>query len=198
MPAGVRHNVPVLRESLDRLARELPGELPKLGAPILTRIGARAIGTYMVDRKTAEPGERAGDVLGIRTGRLARSLTGAAKSGVRESENEVELQGFVLHIRKGSKVPYAYIHEFGGEILQRVSEAQRGFFWHLFMETGQEMYRAMALSRELRIRIQARPYLGPALTDEETWIADYAERRIGAFMRSILQGVAEASAGGDS
>lgn len=58
-----------------------------------------------------------------------------------------------------SEVPYAAIHQFGGEIFQVVTNKQRGFFWFMYSETGDEMWKGMALSKSLLIEMPARPYM---------------------------------------
>lgn len=63
-------------------------------------------------------------------------------------------------------VPYGAAHEFG--VTVTITEKQRGFFWYMFSQTGNEMWRALALSTTYTI--PARPYLRPAI-DEKSKIA---------------------------
>ena len=61
--------------------------------------------------------------------------------------------------------PYAAIHQFGGTLKPtiQISIKIRKFFWARFYETGQENWKALALTKknELKpvIRIPARPYI---------------------------------------
>jgi len=59
----------------------------------------------------------------------------------------------------GEQLPYAAIHQHGGIIHQDVTEKQRKFFWARWYDTGDEMWKRMALSNELNIIIPRRPYM---------------------------------------
>jgi len=63
-------------------------------------------------------------------------------------------------------VPYGAAHEFG--VTVTITEKQRDFFWYTFSQTGDEMWKALALSTTYTI--PARPYLRPAI-DEKSKIA---------------------------
>jgi phage gpG-like protein len=61
--------------------------------------------------------------------------------------------------------PYAAIHQFGGTIRPTIpiTSKMRKFFWARYYETGQENWKAMALTKKTEmkpvIRIPARPYV---------------------------------------
>jgi phage gpG-like protein len=40
-------------------------------------------------------------------------------------------------------LPYSYIHNFGGQI--KVTERQKAFFWFMYKQTGEQMWKALAL-----------------------------------------------------
>lgn len=67
--------------------------------------------------------------------------------------------------------PYAAIHQFGGTLKPtiQISLKMRKFFWAKFYETGQENWKALALTKkkELKpvIQIPARPFI--TLTEED-------------------------------
>ncbi|MBM2814412.1 MAG: putative phage virion morphois protein [Ignavibacteria bacterium] len=69
--------------------------------------------------------------------------------------------------------PYATIHQFGGTLKPTIpiSLKMRKFFWAKFYDTGQENWKALALTKkkELKpvIQIPARPYI--TLTEEDVW-----------------------------
>ena len=62
------------------------------------------------------------------------------------------------------KLPYARIHELGGETKPRVTKRSRRFFWAKFAETGDPKWKWMALTEkaQFRVKIRARPYLSTA------------------------------------
>lgn len=55
--------------------------------------------------------------------------------------------------------PDTFAHQFGADIIQIVSNDQRNFFWRRYYETGDDMWKAMACSATLVIRLPARPVL---------------------------------------
>lgn len=75
-------------------------------------------------------------------------------------------------VAAGKGFVYAAIHQFGGETHPRVTVKSRAFFWAKFFETGNVMWKAMALKYKvgdrMEIRIPARPYL--------VWIPEEVER----------------------
>lgn len=128
------------------------------------RIGGRAIGTYMKDAKGH--GRRSpmdAGPLRIVSGRLARSLatrgTTQDTGGQPEGIMEITVSGSTVTLTKGSKVPYAAIHEYGG-----------------------------TAGRLRRARIPARPYLRPALTDELPAITAKAKEELLEVVATSLRG----------
>lgn len=69
--------------------------------------------------------------------------------------------------------PYAAIHQYGGTLKPTIpiSLKMRKFFWAKFYETGQENWKALALTKkkELKpvIQIPARPYITLTVEDWE-------------------------------
>lgn len=59
-----------------------------------------------------------------------------------------------------SKLVYAAVHEFGLQN-QPITDKQRRFFWAMYAETGDDMWKALALSSTYTI--PARPWLRPAI-----------------------------------
>lgn len=58
---------------------------------------------------------------------------------------------------------YAAVQEYGGTF--PVTDKQRGFFWYKHKATGDDMWRALALSSSYTI--PPRPYLRPAIDDKQ-------------------------------
>jgi phage gpG-like protein len=81
------------------------------------------------------------------TGRLKRSV-----GVIRASPSEI-----VIGTRG---VNYGKIHNEGGTIRQTVTNKQRSFFWAKFKATGNQLYKRMALSQKLEIRISKRKFMG--------------------------------------
>jgi phage gpG-like protein len=82
-------------------------------------------------------------------GDLVRSITSA--SG--DSWAEVSTSG----------LPYARIHQEGGETHPTITQKSKGFFWWKFKETGLPMWKALALKyavgEKMTVNIPARPFM---------------------------------------
>lgn len=138
---------------------------------VSARIAGRAIGTYMKDAKGG--GRRLPTDTGplrIVTGRLARSLSGSARD---EAVNKLEvLAPGLLRFTKGSRVPYARVHEYGFSGELQIPQHTR--------TRGGKTYSVRAHSRT--VTIPARPYLAPAVEDEIPQIRQIAA----AELRRVL------------
>jgi phage gpG-like protein len=84
---------------------------------------------------------------------------GGKESIIKAIKVSTSSNGFLTEVNK----PYAPIHEYGGKIKQKVSSKQKGYFFAKYYQTKEDVWKAMALSEFLTIRIKARPYLRPAL-----------------------------------
>lgn len=82
----------------------------------------------------------------VSTGRLRRSIR-----VVRWGPNFVTV---------GTSSKYARIHNQGGIITQKVTKRQRAFFWAMFYRTGNDAFKAAALSKTIRVRIPRRKFIG--------------------------------------
>lgn len=100
------------------------------------------------------------------TGRLKRSIT-------RGDPYLTGPQRWAIDV--GTNVIYAAAQEFG--YIGTVTERQRAFFWHMYAETGEGMWRALALSKQYVIPM--RPYLRPAV-----WLSGPDISRL--ILRSVL------------
>jgi HK97 gp10 family phage protein len=69
----------------------------------------------------------------------------------------------------GPKTVYAAIHEFGGTVQPSVTPRMRGWAWAMYRETGEGVYRGIALTRKkkLNINIPARPYMRPTFDQDK-------------------------------
>ena len=100
--------------------------------------------------------------------------TGELKEGIMAL---IDTRGGVLFT---STVDYAAIHEFGGETHPTVTEKMRAWAWATYYETGDPMYKAIALTRKetLNVVIPARPYMRPAVDEGQSDAKEMIERRL--------------------
>lgn len=157
---------------LNMVQHSTPEELRFAMIRSMQQIGLIAVSQFMVAARVVnyETGQTVGTTgskLNIRTERLSRSLVegfsfAQGLSGEKESIRDVTWQGRTLLGLYGTKVPYAAIHEHGGEI--PISKKARGYFWHRFKESGKRdtMWKALALKKGV-IKVPPRPYLHPAV-----------------------------------
>jgi HK97 gp10 family phage protein len=77
-------------------------------------------------------------------------------------------------VEVGPQAEYGAIHEFGGEVHPRVTSKMRGWAFAMFRETGNDMYLGIALTKKetLNITIPARPYMRPAMDENETLVLE--------------------------
>lgn len=152
-----------LQKDLNKALKRLPQLRQKVGNMARARIGARALSTYMQEGpKTRTKGDT-GPLI-KQTARLARAVAGG-----RESKIRTEVSNNVWTMILTIMVPYAAVHEFGkSNITIPVTAKMRGFFWHMFRETGDEKYKWMALTKKtvFTITMPARPYIRPSIKDE--------------------------------
>jgi len=78
--------------------------------------------------------------------------------------------------------PHGAVHEYGGTFA--ITPRQRRFFWAKWRQTGDEMWRALALSQTYTI--PARPYLRPAIDATKAGIAAEAATEMGNRMRKAF------------
>jgi phage gpG-like protein len=120
-----------------------------------------------------------------RTGRLARSLVRGTDSDAIE---EVKVEGTRIIGRKGTRVPYAAIHEYGGTIQHPGGTAyivtRRGarFISNAEAETTRRQVRR---TRPHPITIPARPYLRPAV--QSATVQDAMARIVREHVRDWLR-----------
>ena len=87
---------------------------------------------------------------------------GLIKSGALiDSIVPVVINQFRVDIKVG--VVYGAAHEFG--VTVRITEKQRRFFWAMWRETGDMMWKALALSDTYTI--PAKPYVRPAIDERK-------------------------------
>lgn len=162
-----------LRKSFDQALYEAVQELPFL---LQTYIGAEmdirevseayrsgASNKAFDDTTAKNNGKR----LRIATSRLYRSLNPKTALNTDDSVFNVRMSKLGAEVEYGTNVPYARIHEEGGTIQQNVTAKQRRFFWAMYMQSQNTMYRAMAMSNTLKIKIPKRPYFKPGIKNFE-------------------------------
>lgn len=74
------------------------------------------------------------------------------------------------------------VHEFGLEN-QPITEKQRRFFWAMWAQTGDEMWKALALS--VTYTIPARPYLRPAVVEKKGEAALAIMQEMASYMTRL-------------
>jgi len=128
-------------------------------------LGVKELTGYFLALAREAPGKITAEM--VRQG--AEVILEAAKANVRANfENQtgaLENSGKVVLVNQYSAdivfdIVYSAVHEYGLEN-QVITERQRRFFWAMYSETGEDMWKALALSRTYTI--PARPYLRPAI-----------------------------------
>ncbi len=107
-------------------------------------------------KKNYLTGPRPGKV-GVVTGRLRASMLFTTR---KTSDGPI--------IRFGTNVKYAALHEFGGTVHPKVTQRMRKWAWARYFETGEGMFKAIALTKksQLDIKIEKRPFLVPGVHDK--------------------------------
>ncbi|NLI41974.1 MAG: hypothetical protein GX421_12505 [Caldisericales bacterium] len=149
-----------VQEHIRQFSREIHKALPQAISLAFDIIGQRSQASYWRLRGGAPIREK----LTARSTRLIRSVSpqgGARPGGVGASEQIREIQEFGNRFvgRFGSRVPYAAIHEFGGEI-KPVSKK------YLRFRTFDGSWHSVK-----KVIMPARPFLRPAAADESGRIA---------------------------
>jgi len=82
---------------------------------------------------------------------------------------------------------YAAIHEYGGVVEPTVTDRARRYFWAMWYKTGNDMWRAMALTtkKNFVVRIPARPYLRPAVDEYKFIAVEAVRRRLANFLEAL-------------
>ncbi len=80
-------------------------------------------------------------------------------------------------------VIYGAIHEYGGTFT--ITDLQRRFFWFKFAQTGEGMWRALALSETYTM--PAKPYLRPAIDENKTIAMQETARSLAKKYERILK-----------
>ena len=93
----------------------------------------------------------------------------------------VKINQFRVDVRVN--VVYGAAHEFGTTV--EITERQRRFFWAKFSETGDDMWKALALSETYTI--PARPYLRPAIDNAKVLAMHVTARSLAKKIRRALQ-----------
>jgi len=160
-----------------------------------TRISARATTGFMKPGqkvRTAEeraqfyPNPASGPgTLRRMSGRLASSITGADFTGDREGIFNVVVRDAGVQIEKGSKVPYAGMHEFGFSGSVTIPAHTRTITQAFGRAIEPRQVQVNSFVRGLSV--PARPYLRPAIDQEEkflmNWLADNYRRVIESEVR---------------
>ena len=168
-------------------ARTVPDVLRPLARYSNVLIGAIATSKYMRATPISRRSRLDMGPLRIQTTRLARSLTGAEFFGAgREAISEIEVRGNKLVLTKGSRTPYAAVHEYGHRGPAMIPQHNRKAHTRNGVQVREHSVRA-----HLRfMNIPARPYLRPALNDSRAKIEEKAMELLRDHVVDNLNGVA--------
>ena len=137
-------------------------------------LGVQDLKGYFRGLAREAPGKMTADM--IREG--AGVILDAAKANVRATfknqTGRLENSGKVVMVNQYSAdiefdAVYSAVHEYGLEN-QVITDRQRRFFWAMWYETAEPMWKALALSQTYTI--PARPYLRPAVDTHKRKAAD--------------------------
>lgn len=183
------------RQAANRL-REA-GEFEDLLETILQE-GGRLIGERTVNRFMRDTGPVDGKnplggrgSLRIQTGRLQRSYLQTRgrlnnTGGAGESIVEIETSEVGGVLRKGSKVPYAAVHELGFTGVQQV-EAHTRRITQAFGESIEPQTVQVSAHRR-SMSIPARPHLQPGLNAAAPDVVEFSRRKLFEMVDEALQG----------
>ncbi len=187
-------------EQINKMARDIRAVLETTANDVANMIGIMAqsnmlnvdasgvLGGYAQEYRMGASADSTR--LTVRSGRLARSLAPFGQQGAfnaagqREGIHEIDISSDRIKITKGTKVPYR-IHQYGGQIEQNVTEKQKAFFWAMAMQTGDEKFKAMALSGTLSIKIPKRPFM-PEESEVKVKAEEMFKQRLMEFANAQL------------
>jgi len=156
-----------------------PGYLRRASA----RIAGRSIGRYMKRTafKNVAP-RKPDDPIRILTGRLSRSLVSRGRiedtGGQPEGIMKIQVTKTLVRLIKGSKVPYASVHEHGFRGVVYVRPHKR---------VHQSGRRHNVRWHARRVVIAKRAYLLPALQDELPTLQDMAESEVTGLIQNAFK-----------
>lgn len=186
MALHVRHNSEEFKRSIQKFEAGLPKTLQQIVKIADIRIGARSVGTYMRNAK-GEGARKEADEGPLRSvsSRLARAMQSKDSGSGREFLIKSRLTLTSILFSKELLVPYAFIHEKGGEITIPVTQRMRSFFWAMYFQTSDEKWKHLAITKKtsFMIDMKARPYVEPSINDEEEEIGRRAVEELLALVR---------------
>ena len=89
-----------------------------------------------------------------------------------DSVEWVKVNQYCVDIRVMAPHAAAYEYGYDGGKVVTITDRQRGFFWYKWHETGNDMWKALALSTTYTLAaIPARPYFRPAIDENKKQVA---------------------------
>lgn len=172
-----------LAQRLEVLQRELPGILREqvVRLPFILHIFIEQ--HFNEGRKTGA--FNTSDKLYVGQGNLTRSFIPNQPGNI----NDVQTTARTVAIVTGSEVIYAPIQEYGGFIKSRGK--MHKYFWARFYETGNDDFKAMALSvlKQGGVTIKPRPFFNPA-------VAAFQRKGLPQLAQDITTQIARVLSGG--
>lgn len=159
-----------------------------------TRISARATTGFMrqgtkvrtdAERAQFYPNTQSGPgSLRRMSGRLASSITGADFSGDREGIFNVVVKADSVEIEKGSKTPYAGMHEYGFNGTVTIPGHTRTITQAFGRPIEPKQIQVNSYSKNMSV--PARPYLMPAIKEEERFLLRWLEENYPKIIREDI------------
>lgn len=162
----------------------------------MRQVGLVATSKYMVQTRARFgkggeveiTGRKVGKRLNIMTSRLMRSLVSAASfaqgaTGGRETIKKIVFKQHEAVGEYGTRVPYAAIHEFGGQTSPHIIVPKRKKFLAFRGRDGK-----MVFTKKVKhpgSRIPPRPYLAPALRSSKQKIVEFVRHRMDQYLKTI-------------
>lgn len=159
----------------------------KLTTIASTALAEKAIGSYMRDSGARTPEDIAGLGKNNQTGpgALRRNTNRLSESvaGKKDSIREGQFIGSTFRLIFGSKVPYAATHEQGFSGTVNVPQHTRNITQAFGRKIAPTQVTVSAHNKNMRI--PKRPYLVPALEDQEDYITNEITRRVYNLILSL-------------
>ena len=158
-------------------------------------IGSKTVNRFMRDTgPTSKPNRLGGrGSLRVQTGRLARSYlqtrgriadTGGSGESIARIVRIDELGGTLV---KGSKVPYAPVHELGYRGVQQVPAHQRT----ITQAFGRQLDSPQTVKvspHQRAMNLPARPHLMPGMNAAAPEVAEYSRRKLAEYLSEKISG----------
>jgi phage gpG-like protein len=169
-----------LQTASELAIQNMPEAIMQTLKTALMLVTQTATGKFMIQTGTGKRSKFPGVNVPVDASRLTMRTANLVRSLIRGDHpqhiQELQIRGQLFIGSVGTRVKYARIHEQGGVIPSHqisITERMRKKFWAMFYVSGREEFKFAALTKKNAITIpdivmKARPYLEPAIQDDET------------------------------